>query len=63
MSFKAMQSSADLRMFRVRIVMPDGSWRHLIDHFINGFEAIERTQSHFPDAKRVSALFLGGAST
>ncbi len=60
MFFKA--HATCVRWFRVRVVMPDGSQGRFVDRFASGFDAIERTQSHFPDAKRVSALYLGASA-
>ena len=50
------------RRFRVRVVMPDGSQGRFTGTFVSGFDAVSRTHSNFPDAKRVSALFMGASA-
>ncbi|WOI47716.1 hypothetical protein [Acidovorax sp. BLS4] len=47
-----------MAIYRIHIVMPDGSRGRSTGIFADGFEAVLQTLADFPDAKRVSAMFI-----
>lgn len=48
-------------MFRITIVMPDGSRGRCLGLYSDGFEAVNQIHAHFPGAVAVSALHISGS--
>lgn len=53
-----------MNIYRIKIVMPDGSRGTCQGNFTDGFEAVMQVMADFPGAKAISAIFLakGGAA-
>lgn len=49
-------------MFRVTITMPDGSKGRHTAPFEDGVEAALQTMADFPEAKRLSVIYVGALS-
>lgn len=47
-----------MSIFRITIRMPDGSKGVYRGLFADGFEAVMHTMSDYPEATKVSAIFL-----
>lgn len=47
-----------MNIYRITITMPDGSKGRCYGIFTDGFEAVIQVQADFPEAKKVSAIFL-----
>lgn len=47
-----------MAIYRIKITMPDGSRGRHTALFADGFEAVLQTLADFPDARRVSAIFI-----
>jgi hypothetical protein len=47
-----------MRIYQIKITMPDGSKGTYTGLFADGFAAIEQVMADFPEAKRISAISI-----